>query len=60
MPNLGFVGLGVMGSRIVPRLLEKRIHYWTFGHTRARYFGSLQAGATVYPLSRIKETDQLG
>ena len=36
MPNLGFVGLGVMGSQIVARLLEKGHSVTGYNRTRAK------------------------
>lgn len=36
MPNLGFVGLGVMGSQMVARLLEKGHSVTGYNRTRAK------------------------
>ena len=44
MANLGFVGLGLMGSRIVKHLLEAGHHVSGYNRTRAKAEGLIQAG----------------
>src|SRR5215211_2802565 len=44
MANLGFVGLGLMGSRIVKRLLGARHHVSGYNRTRAKADELVQAG----------------
>ncbi|HEX6036083.1 MAG TPA: NAD(P)-dependent oxidoreductase [Anaerolineales bacterium] len=44
MANLGFVGLGLMGSRIVQRLLEAGHQVSGYNRTRARAEALIQAG----------------
>lgn len=44
MANLGFVGLGVMGSEMVPRLLSKGHTVTGYNRTRAKAEGVIQKG----------------
>ena len=44
MANLGFVGLGVMGSRIVKRLLDARHQVAGYNRTRSRAEQLIEAG----------------
>jgi 3-hydroxyisobutyrate dehydrogenase-like beta-hydroxyacid dehydrogenase len=44
MANLGFVGLGLMGSRIVKRLLDAGHHVSGYNRTRSKADGLVQAG----------------
>src|SRR5215510_7549258 len=44
MANLGFVGLGLMGSRIVKRLLDAGYQVSGYNRTRAKAEALIQAG----------------